>query len=283
MYSYNQISFYNVLKQGTTEWLPDSGLNVEPFHNEVITDINLYYQPTRQPVVAIIFFILKCIIIIVGEYIHMHILDFLKLEGGLVSDILKMFLRVQMVYWPVTVLFGTTTDFFHPLQDIIGEWYCKFGYFWIVGGMTLIVFHSFIVGLMRYIFVVHNERVVSYGKEKAKKMFFLASILIPVFVTLWGHLNGRDPSAITSLNKCYGVHHKVFLIENRGDSTMRRNFCLFEDDDEEPGQFLTTLRKTSCTLRSALYAIMGFNVVEGLLYWRTVVHANKYVYINKRK
>ena len=118
---------------------------------------------------------------------------------------------VQMVYWPVTVIFGTTTDFLHPLRDIVGEWYCSFGYFWIVGGMTLILFHSFVVGLMRYIFVVHNERVVSYGKEKAKKMFFLASILIPVFLTLWGFLNGRDESAITSLNKCYGVHHKAYF------------------------------------------------------------------------
>ena len=274
MYSPNEIYVLNASDQGATELLTESLPYAEAFLNEAITDIHFYYGPIPNPEISITFFILKGIIIIIGEFLNNYNLKFLELQDGLVNDILKMFLRVQMVYWPVTVLFSTTTDFFYPLRDMVGVWYCSFGFLWIVCGMTLILFHSFIVGLMRYVFVVHNERVVGYGKERAKKLFFLASILIPVFVTLWGYLNGRDTSAISSLNKCNGVHHKAFLIENSIDSTMKRNFCVFEKYEHE-GEFLATIRRMSCKLYSALYVLMGFNVVEGLLYWRTVTHANR--------
>ena len=274
MYSPNDIYLLNASDQGTTAFLAKSLPYAEPFPYEAITDIYFYYGPIPNPEISITFLILKSIIIIIGEFLNKYTLKFLELQDGLVNDILKMFLRVQMVYWPVTVLFSTTTDFFYPLRDMVGVWYCSFGFLWIVCGMTLILFHSFIVGLMRYVFVVHNERVVGYGKERAKKLFFLASILIPVFVTLWGYLNGRDTSAISSLNKCNGVHHQAFLIENSIDSTMKRNFCVFEKYEHE-GEFLATMRRVSCKLYSALYVLMGFNVVEGLLYWRTVTHANR--------
>ena len=275
MYSPNEIYLLNAPDQGTTALLTESPPYAEPFSNEAITDIYFYYGPIPNPEISITFLILKGIIILIGEFLNNYTLKFLKLQDGLVNDILKMFLRVQMVYWPVTVLFSTTTDFFYPLRDMVGAWYCNFGFLWIVCGMTLVLFHSFIVGLMRYVFVVHNERVVGYGKERAKKLFFLASIMIPVFVTLWGYLNGRDTSAISSLNKCNGVHHQAFLIENSIGSTMKRNFCVFEKYEHDPGQFLATIGQISCKLYSALYVLMGFNVVEGLLYWRTVTHANR--------
>ena len=272
---YREINILNTPDQGITSLPAQSPPFAEPFPNEAITDIYFYYGPIPNPSISITFLILKIIIIIIGEFLNIYTLKFLKLQDGIVNDILKMFLRVQMVYWPVTVLFSTTTDFFYPLRDIVGAWYCNFAFLWIVCGMTLILFHSFIVGLMRYVFVVHNERVVGYGKERAKKLFFLASILIPVFVTLWGYINGRDTSAISSLNKCNGVHHQAFLIENSIDSTMKRNFCVFEKYDHNSGEFLATIRRMSCKLYSALYVLMGFNVAEGLLYWRTVTHANR--------
>ena len=70
-------------------------------------------------------------------------------------------MHVQIAYWPVKVVFETTTDLMYPLGDIIGEWYCHFGFLWLIYGMTLIVFHSFIVGLCKsllyILFIMHGD------------------------------------------------------------------------------------------------------------------------------
>jgi hypothetical protein len=180
-----------------------------------------------------------------------------------------------MIYWPVKAFFETSTDFVYPLREIIGEWFCIIAFFWIVYGTTLVVFHSFVVGLMRYSFVVHYKKIREFGKEKAKLVFFWISILIPLLVTVWGFLVRREISTISSLNKCNGIHHNAFLVEHSISSTAKRNFCFFETFDQEDRYGLASVKKTLCVLNTVLYAIMGLNVVEGILYWRTVKHSNE--------
>ena len=40
----------------------------------ILVDINLYYQPLQDPVVAMVFFILKILLIFLGEYLHYKVL-----------------------------------------------------------------------------------------------------------------------------------------------------------------------------------------------------------------
>lgn len=243
----------------------------------ILSDINLYYQPLQQPIVGIIYLILRIIIIIAGEFLQIQVLKLLKRESSLVEEILKVFLYVQMVYWPLFVLFHTSTDFIHPLQEVFGSWYCIVGTFIIGYGMTLIIFHSFVVGLMRYTFIVHDEWVANFGKERAKRIFLWICILVPLIAVLWRRFGGQYVSAISSFNKCNGRHHLAFMIEDTVDSsTAKKNFCFFENyDGEDQNRFLAILKRTLCTLSSVLYLIMGFNFVEGIFYWKTIKHVNK--------
>ena len=241
---------------------------------EVFWDLDLPSKPLQDPLLAISYLLIKMMIVILGEYVHIQILKFLNHETCIVKEILTAFLYVQMVYWPVKVIFETTTDFMYPLCSMIGEWYCHCGFLWLVFGMTLIVFHSFIVGLMRYSFVVHYGKTAWYGIEEAKNLFYWISILVPLVMTLWGFMGRRQISSIASLNKCYGSHVEAFLLEEDVQTTTLKSFCAFENYEDD-NNTVATLKKTLCIFHSLVYLLMGANVVEGFFYWRTVKFSNK--------
>ena len=193
---------------------------------ETLDEVNLPYEPLQDPLIAILYFLIKAIIVISGEYVHIQILKFLKHETCVVKDVLKTFLYLQMMYWPLKVVFETTTEFIYPLRTIIGKWYCDLGFLWLVFGMTLIVFHSFIVSLMRYTFVVHHQKTLRYGIEEMKKLFYWTAILIPFVITLWGFIARRQISSVTTLNKCYGSHVEAFMVEEDVVTTTKKSFVL---------------------------------------------------------
>ena len=242
---------------------------------ETLSDVHLYYQPLPNPIFAAANLMISCIILTFGEYINNRVLHFVNRETGLVNDVLRVFLCVQMVYWPGAITFQTSTEFVYPIGNMLGSWFCVVEYFWLVTGMTFILFHSFLVGLMRYVFVVHEGKVIDFGKDKAKAIFFWMAILVPCALTVWGFINNKDMSAIASLNKCKGHHHDVFLLENDYGSTAKRNFCFFETYDGQEGSIFVTLKRISCTLYSVVFAVLACNVIEGLFYWRTVKRSNR--------
>ena len=134
MLNLNRVSSYHPFLGDTIGLFNHSSSAPQRWHGETMADVNLYYQPVQPPTLAVVYLILKSIIIIAGEYIHIRILDFFRHDNCLVKDLLKLFLYVQMFYWPVAVLFQTLTDFVYPFKEIIGEWICTFGWWWILLG-----------------------------------------------------------------------------------------------------------------------------------------------------
>ena len=255
-----------------------SGVSVNKLNSlkgETLYDVNLSYEPLQDPLLAVVYFFIKATVVVLGEYVHIQILKFLKHETCIVKDVLKTFLYLQMMYWPVKVVFETTTDFIYPLRTIIGKWYCDLAFLWLVFGMTLIVFHSFIVGLMRYTFVVHHQKTLQYGIEKIKNLFYWIAILVPLVITLWGFIARRQISSVTSLNKCYGNFIEAFMVEEDVLTTTKKSFCAFETYKDNQNHVVVSLKKFFCIIHSAIYALMGANVVEGFFYWRMVKFSNE--------
>ena len=259
----------------TVSFFNSSPTSLNSMYGDIFTDVDLPYDPFQNPILATVYFLFKTVIIVIGEYLHVQILKFLKHETCIVKEVLKAFLYVQMVYWPVKVVFETSTDLVYPLKIVIGEWYCHIAFLWLVFGMTLIVFHSFIVGLMRYTFVVHHQKTLEFGIDGAKNLFYWISILVPLIVTIWGFVGRRQISSVSSLNKCYGTYVEAFLVEENVKTITAKSFCAFEKYDTTGSQAIASLKRIFCILHTFIYVIMGINVVEGIFYWRTVKFSNK--------
>jgi hypothetical protein len=251
-------------------FISDQDMQDQNITSFILEEINLYHQPMPDPIYASIFFLVMAIEVIAGLYLHKKVLVLLKKENGIVKNVTKTFVFTQMLVWPLGVFMITITNFIHPLQDIFGKWFCFTSWIFLYFSMNLIFSHSFIVAMMRYFFIVHSKKVNVMGKEKVKKLFHLFSILLPTLVTLGQITKSTDGQSISFVNKCYGKHHKTFLIETSTSNVFKKNFCEinFYGDAKEPAQIIGLLMQFLCVVSTTTMIIMGTNLTEGIIYAR---------------
>ena len=270
--------------------------NSSTTHFDLFTDIDLHYQPVQDPMIGIIFFFVKLPLIVGGIWIHLKVFKMIRRDkDNICRDMLKWWVINQLILWPGFYIFTTTTDFIHPLNEVVGQWYCWLGFTIMYLCQAAVGLHSFLVAMMRYFFVVHSEAVAEFGKAKLKKIFLILSILVPIFLAVCRAIGSSELDSMSFINKCRGVHHKTFLVEKSSANIAKRHFCefdayeqdgvLFNIGSAEMGYFLQVsighlmpaFKRFSCIASTTIYLLMGFNFMEGFIYVRTLYHINKYV------
>ena len=149
-----------------------------------------------------------------------------KEEKSIVNEVTQFYCLISMIAYPILLLYQTTADFVHPRKDIVGNWYCVIGRITFYIQLNVMLFHSFIVALMRYCFIIHEERAKAFGKTKLKNIFLWITIFIPCLFVTWGFMENQEMDNFLFLNRCYGIDHKVFQAELTGGT---RLFCVFTD------------------------------------------------------
>ena len=246
----------------------------------VIEDINLHYQPVQKPLVALIFLAIKIFLLVIIEWLQIKVYKLMKKENGIIKSITQLLVCTQMVFWPFWIFFAGLTDFVHPIGDLIGSWFCYSGNFVFRFLGTIILSHSFLSALMRYIFILHREVTQKHGKKKIKNIFFLLSILIPFLVAIWrmiDDISGHDLDPMSFINKCHGKHHRVFLVDTSTLNVAKRNFCAYTDF-KTTGFLWKTIRQISCICNNIVNLIIGLNIVESILFYRILSHINRLVF-----
>ena len=267
--------FYDAFKNSSfavlTKGLTDQK-NVTGF---VLDDVNLYYQPLESPYISLTFFGLKLISIIIGEGIGIKLLAMTKKENGLLTEITKLFVISQMILHPILLFFDLTINLVYPVNEVIGNWFCSLG--WLCWGifMRIGLNHSFMAALMRYFFIVHENRVKAYGKRRAKRIFLILTIVIPLFQFI---LQAADGSPrLSFIKKCYGEFHKAFLIENSTFNVLKHKFLKL--GTYEANGFMNSFyemgKKMCKIIEATLFVIMGFNISEGVMYYKIFSHMHR--------
>ena len=250
----------------------------ENISSDIIENINLYYQPLLPPIVAAVGFVLKLLVVIFGEFVCVKILTRIKNDDTILNDITKLYVRMQMVFHPLSVVFMTSTDFIHPLSKVIGKWYCSLGWLVFDIGYKFIAFHSFSTALMRYVFIFHQPKVENYGKDKTKRIFYYLSVAIPVIISILNLVQAHEVGHRSSINKCYGTHHKAFLLDSSPFHSAQRTF--WNPDDYELKGFLNfTLAITRRILKiftTCVSLLAALNLTEAFLYYKIISYMNRY-------
>ena len=244
---------------------------------ELIEDVNLYYQPVQKPILAAIFLVLKALLLAVGEYLLVKVYYLMKKENGLVKNITKVLVCAEMIFWPLWVVFSSSTDFVHPMYDVAGQWFCEAGQFLFVFLGTIMFSHSFMSALLRYFFIVQQEKTNAFGKEKVRRIILVFSILLPLFIAVWKKVDGAELASMSFVNKCNGKHHKVFLRDTSTLDVSKRIFCGIENHNATGtwNQILSWVRLMSCIVNKIVIVIIGLNITEGILYYKILTHMNR--------
>ena len=245
--------------------------------NIFIDDIHLYHQPVPSPMVASLFLVVNVVIFIVGTYLHLNVLKRLRKEDSILKDITKTFVYANMTLWTDVVIILNVTNFIHTLPEMITSYLCPIFRFTLYLCVNLVTFHSFVSAIMRYFFIVHTNKVDGYGKEKVKTVFYWLSIFIPLIITVWKLVDGSEVDSMSFINKCYGHHHKVFLIETSSLNIFKKNFCGVENYAELVGydKLVAIGKQLFCVASMITMIIMGSNMTEGFIYYKLFSYLNR--------
>ena len=123
--------------------------------------------------------------------------------------------------------------------------------------------------------------MAEFGKERAKKIFYWIGLLYPALYTVWNFSvsHSRFGNSFSFNIKCYGQHDQSFLLEDSVASVAKRPFCTYDEFDEEGilGVYGPVVYSGVCIFSLLFNLCMLFNIPDAFIYWRIMVHINKYV------
>ena len=241
-----------------------------------LESIDLYYQPVESPAMAIALSVIKFLMTIFQEYTIFVVLKKLKKCNSLFNDLATLPLYVGSVYLPVWLVFSTLTDSLNPLHALIGRWFCTVGWMFSKFTYNLVLWNSLILAAMRYVLILHSDPR-QYKREMLRRLFIFLSVFIPVVLTIWTALEGSDLSVFSFINKCNGVHHNIFLHKTPSLPVQKSTFGDIKTSETQHnlGEFVNVMKDILRWTRYVLTATIGFNIVEGILYYKILHHMNR--------
>ena len=248
------------------------------FSEEFFTDVDLTWQPVQDPKMGIPLLVINVFLLLAGGFVHYHLWKMLQRGESLVSSILKAYVIVQMICFPYLVVLHTATDFIYPLSEVLGPWSCVLSYFVLYPSCIFVAFHTTIIAVMRYIFIVHDERVADFGKQRAKSLFYWLLGIVPIAMTIWLYFGAidRDFDGYAPINKCFGSYHKIFLLiwsyDEPEDVWAAR--CGGWPEDNE-GLTVGIVKFFRCGASSIVLTLLLSNLFDGIIYYRTWTHIIK--------
>ena len=250
-----------------------SNLSNEMYSYNLLENLDLYHQPLDPPSIAISLFFVRLTYCILGELVMYKLLKTVRKEKGLVNDVTQFYCIVMITNYPTWLLFTTMTEFLHPLKDIMGQWICSLMRIVFYMNFNVVIFHSFVVALMRYFFIIHEGKVKKFGKQKTKNIFLFLTIFVPILLIVWGFIENQELDTFKWINRCYAVDHKVFLAEL---TTGKNLFCTFQTIDGEYGYILSVIRQITCITKAVIVMLFGMNLCEGFIYYKIFSHITRF-------
>ena len=75
------------------------------------------------------------------------------------------------IYFLFAIPFWHISRYIPHISSITGEWLCYMNAFMTLYGFFMITPNSLLIAVMKYMFIVHDERMVKLGERKAQRIF----------------------------------------------------------------------------------------------------------------
>ena len=168
----------------------------------------------------------------------------------------------------VMVVFENVSNLVEVLSEYTGGvWVCYIPAFFYSYNTMVVVFHSFSISFMKYVYIVHNEKVREFGEEKLEKIFFLTYIIHPLLLAIPTVIL-LDFEASTSLMRCFGVENEI-KDRYKGNKLGPMFLCkLTLDVDESENSLLYLVTQGFCTFKMIWVLVLSSNIPEAYLYFK---------------
>ena len=182
-------------------------------------------------------------------------------KGNVIEPIMSGCCWVQMTYWPIRL---TLAWIFHNeiiKHEMMPIWMRYTVLNLLMVGRTYLCYYSFFCAFIRYIYIVHYEKVYHRDFEWVAKWMKIASYLIPTFVgilsiTVVGGFQFKG-------NDIFDTCSKSILVEEKGNAGISLFASIF------PNILTTSVIRIIYYFTVLVWIILGVNIVEACMY-RTI-------------
>ena len=232
----------------------------------------------------IVIYLITCVFVIplvifVNKRLYSNISNEEHLEKGkVIQYIVKTYALVQCLGWPIIVLaFGAIKFVGHfslrlPVKSLVAIF--RFLYSLL---RDYVQFHSLIVAITRYTFIVYDTSATIFGINRLRKIFIVASIGVPLFSSAIYEVS--IPLEKTYINWFY---NKEWTDSFKNDSGKQNAdptdlelessfFVLFHK------LFSSSVVNIVISVGHILFSIIYTNLVEGCIYTHIFVWVHRYM------
>ena len=136
--------------------------------------------------------LLSLIICVCGIFLNYKISKKLKEErkkrplgkrGNVVEPIMRWFVILQIIYWPLQLLFFWVHVNSIIAIELVPWWLCSLMAASVFLGRLIIAYNSFFVALVRYMYIVHEIKTNQWNFETIGRLSQAGSIMVPTLLS----------------------------------------------------------------------------------------------------
>ena len=133
----------------------------------------------------------------------------------------------------------------------------------------MVSFNSLLIAVMKYVFIVHSEKVLLYGDTKTQKLFFIIDLTLPLFLAFFACIT-RDFDSFSELNSCFGQTEQVIAKYNTWTKSFEKFFLcnLNREQDQSYGYTFYVVKQVLCAINSIGLSLINTNIPEAFFYYK---------------
>ena len=179
----------------------------------------------------------------------------------------------SIIYFLVLVPFWHLSNFIPNLSEITGEWFCYLAAFFRNYGFYSIPPNSLLIAVMKYMFIVHHEKMMRLGERNAQKMFMGVNLIVPLVLTTITGVT-KHFYALSTLTSCFGMREEIDEIRtkyNTWDKNIERYFlCNLNTTEKDilDAYTLYVIKQCLCAFKSIVVLLINTNIPEAFFYYK---------------
>ena len=188
----------------------------------------------------------------IGSYIQIKVISTCRKEKDKVCQITITNSITMMILFSFGMIFENVTSHVPVMSQYTGEWICFVEAFIYIYGPCIVRLHSFVLSLMKFVFIVYQETAINFGEDKLKKVFFVGNLVHALVLSIPAVIF-YDFESMNSVTECLGLYEKVLERSNTSNAAIDRMFfCKLNDegyDENAEPQLSYILKQSFCATR----------------------------------
>ena len=204
----------------------------------------------------------------IGTFIQVKLICLSYKERGKCWQIYVVHSVVLIISFTFIIPFVAIMHFIPLLSQHVGYWVCYVASFITYYSFYSIAAHSLVISVMKYLQVVHFQKVRKWKETTLMHCIFIINLLHPLVFTI-SNIATSDWGSNTSLNSCFKKTAEESGKYNSSVDTIETPFlCAFQNSNSEDMDASYIFKRCLCFIRTIVNIVTSSNVIDGYFYFK---------------